>query len=169
MCARRYFFLQTDFLTWEILLIKKLEIEETKPTFLISVLKVEYQVRLVFSKSNFFITKISQGRKYVHEKSTFSRTFAFNQFLVFSNQTLQPKLPLTMRSRGRLRRFARLSRTTIVSASLRNIESLKKPSLVLSHRHCGLRRSDGLAAVHPVQQYWACLHVLSILLKIMVL
>ena len=32
---------------------------------------------LVFSKSNFFINKISQGRKSVCEKSTFSRTFAF--------------------------------------------------------------------------------------------
>ena len=27
---------------WEILLLKKLEIKETKPTFIISVLKVEY-------------------------------------------------------------------------------------------------------------------------------
>jgi hypothetical protein len=35
-------------------------------------------VGLVFSKSNFFINKISQGRKSVREKSTFSRTFAFS-------------------------------------------------------------------------------------------
>ena len=32
---------------------------------------------LVFLKSNFFINRISQGRKSVHEKSTFSCTFAF--------------------------------------------------------------------------------------------
>ena len=30
------------FFAWEILLIKKLEIEKTKPTFIVSVLKVEY-------------------------------------------------------------------------------------------------------------------------------
>ena len=36
------FFLQTDFLPWEFLLIKKLEIEKTKTTFIISVLKVVY-------------------------------------------------------------------------------------------------------------------------------
>ena len=42
----------------EILLLKKLEIEKTKPTFIISVLKVEYQVGLVFSISNFFMLKI---------------------------------------------------------------------------------------------------------------
>jgi hypothetical protein len=39
-----------------ILLMKKLEIEKTKPTFIISVLKVEYQVALVSSIFNFFIS-----------------------------------------------------------------------------------------------------------------
>jgi hypothetical protein len=34
-------------------------------------------VGLVSSKSNFFINKISQGRKSFREKSTFSPTFAF--------------------------------------------------------------------------------------------
>ena len=72
------FFSQTDFLPWEFLLIKKLEIEKTKPTFVISVLKVQYLVGFVFSKSNFFINKISQGRKSVREKSTFSCKFSFN-------------------------------------------------------------------------------------------
>ena len=33
---------------------------------------------LVSLKSNFFLNKISQGRKFVREKSTFSRTFAFS-------------------------------------------------------------------------------------------
>ena len=36
------FFSQTDFLPCEFLLIKKLEIEKTKTTFIISVLKVVY-------------------------------------------------------------------------------------------------------------------------------
>ena len=36
------FFLRTDFLPWEFLFIKKLEIEKTKTTFTISVLKVVY-------------------------------------------------------------------------------------------------------------------------------
>ena len=36
--------------------MKKLEIEKTKPTFIISVLKVEYQVALVSSIFNFFIS-----------------------------------------------------------------------------------------------------------------
>ena len=59
---RKILFSQTDFLPWEILSIKKLEIDKTKPTFVISVLKVGYWVDLVFSNSNFFINKISQGR-----------------------------------------------------------------------------------------------------------
>ena len=40
-----------------------MEIEKTKPTFIISVFKVVNQVVLVFSISNFFINKNSQGRK----------------------------------------------------------------------------------------------------------
>ena len=47
----------------DVLVIKKLEIEKTKPNFIISVLKVEYQVDLVFSNSDFFINKISQAYK----------------------------------------------------------------------------------------------------------
>ena len=40
--------------------MKKMEIEKTKPTFIISVLKVENMiVGLVFSISNFFIAKTS--------------------------------------------------------------------------------------------------------------
>ena len=50
-------------LPWEFLLVKKLEFEKTKPTqhttFETDVIKVV----LVFSISNFFINKISQGRK----------------------------------------------------------------------------------------------------------
>ena len=38
----------------DILIMKKLEIEKTKPTFIISVLKVEQCVVLVSSISNFF-------------------------------------------------------------------------------------------------------------------
>ena len=42
---------------------KKVGNQKTKTTFIISVLKVVYQVVLVFSISNFFINKKSQGRK----------------------------------------------------------------------------------------------------------
>ena len=39
--------------------MKKLEIEKSKPTFIISVLKVDIiKVGLVFSISNFFVTKM---------------------------------------------------------------------------------------------------------------
>ena len=38
----------------DVLLMKKLEIKKTKPTLMISVLKVEYWVVLVCSISNFF-------------------------------------------------------------------------------------------------------------------
>ena len=43
--------------------MKKLEIEKTKPTFIVSVLKVEYWVVIVFLNSDFFIDKISQENK----------------------------------------------------------------------------------------------------------
>ena len=39
------------------ILIKKLEIEKTKLTFVISVLKVLYHAGLVFSNCNFLLTK----------------------------------------------------------------------------------------------------------------
>ena len=42
----------------ELFLMKKLEIEKTKPTLIISVLKVEYTVILVSWISNFFIDKM---------------------------------------------------------------------------------------------------------------
>ena len=42
----------------DFLVMKKLEIKKTKPTFMLSVLKVEYQVVLVSSISNFLIIKL---------------------------------------------------------------------------------------------------------------
>ena len=51
------------FLLWDILLIKKFEIKKTKPTIVISTFKTDVIiVGLVFSISNFFNNKISQGR-----------------------------------------------------------------------------------------------------------
>ena len=47
---------------------KKLEIEKTKPTFIISVLKVEYLVVLVSSIANFFSNKISRANKCMRKK-----------------------------------------------------------------------------------------------------
>ena len=66
-------FFALNFLLWEFLLIKKLEIEKTKTTFILSVLKVVYWVVLVFSISNFFINKNSQGRKLSAKTNTYFR------------------------------------------------------------------------------------------------
>ena len=44
--------------------MKKLEIEKTKPIFIISTFKTDIiKVRLVFSISNFFMNKIYQAKK----------------------------------------------------------------------------------------------------------
>ena len=57
--------------------MKKLEIVETKTTFIISVLKVDtIKVGLVFSISNFFITKTPLA-KLEEEKNTFLQLFGF--------------------------------------------------------------------------------------------
>ena len=49
--------------------MKQLEIEKTKPTFIVSVLKVDVvKVGLVFSVSNFFITKTSHASKWMRKK-----------------------------------------------------------------------------------------------------
>ena len=49
--------------------MKKLEIEKTKPAFILSVLKVDMiKVGLVFSISNFFITKTSLANKWIRKK-----------------------------------------------------------------------------------------------------
>ena len=57
------FFFALNFLTWEFLLVKKLEVQENKTnqftTFKIDILKMV----LVFSISNIFANKNSQGRK----------------------------------------------------------------------------------------------------------
>jgi hypothetical protein len=45
--------------------MEKLEIEKTKPTFIISVLKVDYYVVLVSSISNFFTNKTSLANKWM--------------------------------------------------------------------------------------------------------
>ena len=49
----------------DVLLVKKLEFEKTKPTFIISILKVEYYVVLVSSISNLFTKKISLANKWM--------------------------------------------------------------------------------------------------------
>ena len=48
--------------------MKKLEIEKAKPTFIISVLKVECWVGLVFFNFNFFINKISHANDWSTKK-----------------------------------------------------------------------------------------------------
>ena len=53
-----------------ILLMKKLEIEKTKPTFIISVLKVEYQVVLVSLISNFLTDKTALANKWMSFSSS---------------------------------------------------------------------------------------------------
>ena len=52
-----------QFLPWEILRVKKLEIKKPEPSFVISVLiAVYYLGRLSFSNTIFFTNKISQVR-----------------------------------------------------------------------------------------------------------
>ena len=58
-------FSRTDFLPWEILLLKKLDIEKSKPTLYSTFENDIAKVGLVFSISNNLINKISQGRKSV--------------------------------------------------------------------------------------------------------
>ena len=53
-----------------VLVMKKLEIKKTKPTFIISVIKVEYQVVLVSSISNFFTDKTSLANKWMSFSSS---------------------------------------------------------------------------------------------------
>ena len=49
--------------------MKKLEIEKTKPTFIISTFKTDIiKVGLVFSISNFFVTKMSLSNKWMRKK-----------------------------------------------------------------------------------------------------
>ena len=48
--------------------MKKLEIEKTKPTFIISFLKVEYKVVLIASISNCSINKMSLANKWMKKK-----------------------------------------------------------------------------------------------------
>jgi hypothetical protein len=55
-----------------------LEIEKTKTTFIISILEV-VEVVLVFSITNIFINKNSQGRELSSNKNTYFRKFSFNQ------------------------------------------------------------------------------------------
>ena len=50
--------------------MKKLEIEKTKPTFIISILKFEYQVVLVSSISNFFTNKTSLAKEWMSFSSS---------------------------------------------------------------------------------------------------
>ena len=58
--------------------MKKLEIEKTKPTFIISTFKTDIiKVGLVFSISNFFITKTSLANKWRRKKNTFLQQFSF--------------------------------------------------------------------------------------------
>ena len=53
----------------DVLAMKKLEIEKTKPTLIISVLKVDIiKVGLVFSISNFFITKTPLANNWRRKK-----------------------------------------------------------------------------------------------------
>ena len=52
----------------DFLIMKRLEIKKTKPTFSISVLKVYYQVVLVSLISNFFSNKIYHANKRTRKK-----------------------------------------------------------------------------------------------------
>ena len=63
--------------------MKKLEIEKTRPTCIISVLKVDIlKVGLVFSISNFFITKTPLANNWRRKKNTFLQLFGFSSYWV---------------------------------------------------------------------------------------
>jgi hypothetical protein len=62
----------TQFPSLGFFLVKKLEIEKTKTTFIQSVLKVVYCLVSVFLIFNFFINKNSQGRKLSEKKNLLS-------------------------------------------------------------------------------------------------
>ena len=67
--------------------MKKLEIEKTKPSFIISVATIR-EVDLVFLLSNLFINKTAQERKLVHEK-----ILTLNSFLALTEAGAYPQLP----------------------------------------------------------------------------
>ena len=70
--------------------MKKLEIEKTKPTFIISVLKVDIiKVGLVFSISNFFIAKTSLANNWRSFSSSYLSLVNFNMPAI--NKLLWPK------------------------------------------------------------------------------
>ena len=54
------------------ILMKNKEIKKTKPTFIISILKVEYYVALVSSIFHLFSNEIAQANKWMRKKNTFS-------------------------------------------------------------------------------------------------
>ena len=65
--------------------MKKLEIEKTKPTFIISVLKVDIvKVGLVFSISNFFIAKTSLANNWRRKKIPSCSNSALDYHLMVS-------------------------------------------------------------------------------------
>ena len=80
--------------------MKKSEIEKTKPTFIISVLKVEYQVVLVSSISNFFIDKMSLANDQRRKKNTYFSKFSFMTFSYYEcnfKMNFKPLYPVTYR------------------------------------------------------------------------
>ena len=115
ICSSRYFFSQTDFLPREFLLVKKLEIDKTKTTFIISVLKVEYQpgVLIFFKFQLFLLIKVLREWKSVREKSTF--------FCKFSFMSETNKLNLIVRQEGLLAWM-----NTLLISEAPNILSYKK-------------------------------------------
>ena len=62
-CHKKVFCNALNFLPWDFLLIKTLDFEKTKAIKYITFKSDVIKVVLVFSISNFFINKISQGRK----------------------------------------------------------------------------------------------------------
>ena len=61
--CKKVFYFALNFLPWEFLSIKKLDFEKTKTTYYITFKTDMIKVVLVFSFSNLFTNKKSQGRK----------------------------------------------------------------------------------------------------------
>ena len=75
------------------MLIKKLEIEKTKPTFIISTFKTDkIKVGLGFSISNFFYNKTYQANTFFHEFGFYINIWVHENIIAIFENLLAPFL-----------------------------------------------------------------------------
>ena len=102
--------------------MKQLEIEKTKPTLSISVLKVDIiKVGLVFSISNFFITKTSLANKWRRKRiPSCSNSALTKMFCVHC-------------AGGCVQKPTRDNHRTLNQVRIKQVKQKKIPSLYLAH------------------------------------